>query len=292
MSEALARVVPATQLRSTGWEMTPEQEKLILNSFLSGAPPSEARVLLEVAKLRKLNPFTRQIHFVKRWDSMKQAEVWSIQVGIDGFRSIAERTGRYDGQDEPEYEENKDGTLKLCKVRVYRKDWGRPAVGVAYFSEYVQLKKDGKPNSMWARGPHFMLAKCAEALAFRKAFPEDMSGLYAPEELGSDEASAADAVPKPTAKELVAQKFQALQAKAQPPPHDAETGEIVEPGADSDEPPEEDELPTAVPYGKNVGKPIGGLSVESLNWYLKRAVEKGEKPWAEALERELQRRGK
>mgnify|MGYP000137225837 CR=1 FL=1 len=66
------------------------------------------------------------------------------------------------------------GTLKLCKVRVWRKDWPRPAVGVAYWSEYVQTIRDRqtskeRPAAMWAKMPHVMLAKCAESLALRKA---------------------------------------------------------------------------------------------------------------------------
>jgi hypothetical protein len=99
------------------------------------------------------------------------------------LRAIAERTGKYDGQDEPEYERDKDGLIIACKVRVYRKDWSRPAVGVAYWSEYVQTKKDGSPTKFWADMPHVMIAKCAEAIAMRKAFPEDMGGLYVDEEM-------------------------------------------------------------------------------------------------------------
>jgi len=183
----------AIQLRAEFF--TPDQEQMIRDMFLNGAPKEEAAILMELAKVRRLNPITKQIHFVKRWDSGKKREVWAAQVGIDGFRSIAERTGRYDGQDEPEYEYKKDGSLLLCRVRVYRRDWSRPAVGVAHWDEYVQMKKEGGPNAMWSRGKHFMLAKCAEAIAFRKAFPEDMSGLYTPEEMPEErEASAAPVV--------------------------------------------------------------------------------------------------
>lgn len=161
---------------------TQEQERMIRDAFANGANPSEFSMLLEIAKARRLSPLLRQIHFVKRWDSQKQREVWSTQVSIDGLRALAERTGKYDGQDEPEFVE-KDGKLVACKVRVYRKDWARPAVGVAYWAEYAQTKKDGTPTQFWSRMPHVMLAKCAEALALRKAFPEDTSGLYTPEEM-------------------------------------------------------------------------------------------------------------
>ncbi len=181
MSTAIQRV-PTQPL-----EFSPDQRKLILDSFLSGASEQEAAVLLELARLRRLNPITNQIHFVKRWNSQRRCETWSAQVGIDGFRSIAERTGLYDGQDEPEFEYDPKGQLRLCRVRIYRKDWSRPAVGVAHLSEYVQRNKEGQPNAMWGGKPHVMLAKCAEALAFRKAFPDDTSGLYAPEEMGGEE---------------------------------------------------------------------------------------------------------
>lgn len=177
-------------------EFTQEQRRMILTSFLNGASEQEAAVLMELARVRRLNPITRQIHFVKRWDSQKRAEVWSAQVGIDGFRAIAERTGLYDGQDEPEFEYDAKGELRLTRVRVYRKDWGRPAVGVAHFDEYAQRRGDGSLTKMWAEKPHIMLAKCAEALAFRKAFPEDTSGLYAPEEMQADQERETNEAPR------------------------------------------------------------------------------------------------
>jgi len=170
-------------------EFTPAQREMIRNSFASGASEQEFAVLMEVARARNLNPMLGQIHFVKRW-TQERGEVWSHQVSIDGFRAIAERTGKYDGQDEPEFEYGEDTSVpRLARVRVYRKDWNRPAVGVAHFSEYAQFRKSGELTRMWATKPHVMLAKCSEALAFRKAFPEDTSGLYAPEEMQADDES-------------------------------------------------------------------------------------------------------
>lgn len=165
------------------FQFTPAQQAMIRDTYANGASQKEFEVLLEIAKLRKLNPLLRQIHFVKRWNKQLGREVWSAQVSIDGLRAIAERTGKYDGQDEPDYEHNKDGLLTCAKVKVYRKDWTRPAVGVAYWNEYVQTGKDDKPTKFWADMPHVMLAKVAEALAMRKAFPEDMGGLYTDEEM-------------------------------------------------------------------------------------------------------------
>jgi hypothetical protein len=68
-------------------------------------------------------------------------------------------------------------------VRVWRRDWPRPAVGVARWSEYVQTTRDGNPTRFWRQMPHNQLAKCAEALALRKAFPAVLAKLYTPEEM-------------------------------------------------------------------------------------------------------------
>lgn len=172
-------------------DFTPEQQKLIKDSFLAGASDQDAKVLIEVAKAKGLNPMLNQIFFVSRWDSSKKPPryVWSFQVSIDGLRAIAERSGEYQGQGEPVFEYEADGTLRSCKVAVYRKGWERPCVGVAFYKEYVQYRTDpgadGKPVPMalWKTKPHVMLAKCAEAQALRKAFPLETGGLYAEDEM-------------------------------------------------------------------------------------------------------------
>lgn len=174
---------------------TIEQRALIRMTFASGATDGEFAALLAVAESRNLNPFTKQVYFVKRWDSQKRSETWAVQVSIDGLRAIAERTGLYAGQDEPEYEYEENGTIRLCRVRVYRKDWGgRACVGVAHWREYVQLSREAKPNAMWAKYAHIMIAKCAEALALRKAFPEAASGLYTTEEIPIEQPQRVDVV--------------------------------------------------------------------------------------------------
>lgn len=182
MSTALQQVHPSAAAPF----FSSDQEKIILTTFLGGATKDEAIVLLETVRRRQLDPFSRQVYFVKRWDSAKREEVWAIQTSIDGLRSIAERTGKYDGQDEAEY--GKDDHGEFAKVRVYRKDWspGRAAVGVAYLAEFIQKKKDGTITAFWSRMPRLMLAKCAEALAIRKAFPEDTGGLYIAEEMSQE----------------------------------------------------------------------------------------------------------
>jgi phage recombination protein Bet len=191
---------------------TEAQEQMLLKTFLGGATKDEAMVLLETVRRRRLDPFSRQVYFVKRFDSAKREEVWAIQTSIDGLRSIAERTGKYDGQDEPTY--GKDEKGEFCKVKVYRKDWsaGRYAMGIAYLAEFIQKKKDGTVTAFWARMPQLMLAKCAEALAIRKAFPEDTGGLYIAEEMGQP----------PPVETNVTPHVEAPMAPSLPPPVEAQ----------------------------------------------------------------------
>lgn len=183
-SAAMVRADDAAPMVVTPGAFSEDQKRMILDVFAGGASAEEAEILWMTAKGLGLDPLKKQVHFVKQWDTMKGREVWSVRVGIDGFRTKAEETGKYDGQDEPEYEHDGDGRVTLARVRVYRKDISRPIVGVARYDEYVQTKKDGNPNAMWAKMPYNMLAKCAEAQALRKAFPEKLAGVYSTDEVG------------------------------------------------------------------------------------------------------------
>lgn len=216
-------------------EFTEAQRRLIRDAYANGASDEEFAVLMEIARARRLNPLLRQIHFVSRWDNEKHRPVWAAQVSIDGLRAIAERTGLYVGQDEPEFVENPDGTLKLCRVRVWRRDWPRPSVGVAYWSEYCQLARDratgkSRPTAMWARMPHVMLSKCSESLALRRAFPEDMSGLYTSEEMGSapgaSSSPAAPAVVEPPRPTVVQRVETRVEERVSVPGNSASLGPL------------------------------------------------------------------
>lgn len=167
-------------------EFTEEQRKIIRDSYAGGATEQDFKVLMEIAKAKRLNPLLGQIHFVQRYDSQKRCQVWSCQTSIDGFRSTAEDTGLYDGQDEPEFEYTPDGSVLLARVKTYRKDIARAFVGVAYYTEYAQTTKEGSLTNMWRSKPHIMIAKCAEALALRKAFPQDLGQIYIKEEFNDD----------------------------------------------------------------------------------------------------------
>jgi phage recombination protein Bet len=135
----------------------------------------ELRLFAMVANRSGLDPFAKQIYALKRKGRV------TFQTGIDGYRSIAARTGMYDGQDEPEYgpvcecgDDRPAGHPEFATVRVYRKGVTRAIAATAYWHEYKPDKgENGRGDAMWTKMPRVMIAKVAEALALRKAFPYD-----------------------------------------------------------------------------------------------------------------------
>lgn len=171
----------------TTYDMNDDQKiQLMKDTICKGSTDDEFQLFAYTCKRMGLDPFARQIFPVKRWNSSLKREEMTIQTGIDGYRLIADRTGRYSPGRDPEYLYDEKGCLICSKAFVMKQTpdgkWHEVAAS-AHFSEYAGLKKDGSPNHMWATKPHIMLSKCAEALALRKAFPAELSGVYTKEEM-------------------------------------------------------------------------------------------------------------
>ena len=170
-------------------EFDQSQIELIKRTVAKGTTNDELRLFLYTAKRTGLDPLLKQIHAVKRFSRASGGEVMAIQTGIDGYRLIAERSGKYAPGKEPSYTYDDKGVIVSATAYVKKLAGGAwHEVGATAFStEYAQYTKEGKLNAMWAKMPHVMIAKCAEALALRRAFPVEMSGVYTFEEMGQAE---------------------------------------------------------------------------------------------------------
>lgn len=156
--------------------------------------PAELDAFLHECQRRRLDPFTRQIYLLGRWDNQKRRKVYRALTSIDGFRLIARRAAD-DAKETIEYEETiwydadagqhevwlQREPPAACKVVVLR--GGKRFPATATYASYVQLNKDQEPMGLWRKMADNQLAKCTEALALRKAFPEELGGIYSEEEM-------------------------------------------------------------------------------------------------------------
>lgn len=169
---------------------TADRLKMIRDKFANGAPQHEFDLFVEVCRTLNLDPLQRQVYLIPRNSKQRDGsykKTWTIQTSIDGYRAIADRTGSYAGSDDPVFDAHRQGydgkpanQPQTATVTVWKIVQGIrcPFTATARWDEYVQEK-----SPMWERMPHTMLAKCAEALALRKAFPAQLSGVYTDSEM-------------------------------------------------------------------------------------------------------------
>jgi phage recombination protein Bet len=193
---------------------TPEQTQLIATTIAPGCSSDELRLFAYACQRTGLDPFSKQIYAIKRGGKM------TIQAGIDGLRAIAERTGELDGShtewcgDDGQWS---DVWLSAkppaaAKTTIWRKGSSHPFTGVARFADY------NAGQGLWSKMPAAMIAKCSEALALRKAFPANLSGVYSTDEMEQVEVqpvtvTAAPALPAGDAKLFAAGKAAIAKAK-------------------------------------------------------------------------------
>lgn len=176
---AIAEIKPQPAM---SWSQ--EQVNLIKQTVAKNATDMELSLFLHQCKRTGLDPLGKQIYFQKRQN--KTTGEWTVVfiTSIDGFRLTAARTGEHIGTDDAVFVQEPGIQYPgSAKVTVYRLVKGQKAsfTATARWDEYYpQEERAGK---MWRKMPYTMLGKCAEALALRKGFPNELSGLYGKEEM-------------------------------------------------------------------------------------------------------------
>lgn len=211
MSNQLATRPNGNALAINGYER--EQIDLIKKTVAPDATDTELQLFLYTCKTRGFDPLLKQAYFIKRGGK------GTIQVSIDGFRMKAAETRECAGIDDAEFVGGMTDTKNFAaRVTVWRMVQGVrcPFTATARWSEYVQ-SYNGKPSGLWEKMPHTMLAKCAESLALRKAFPAELGELYTNEEMTQADNRTVDRVTG----EIIEQRTQVQSRRPKDPDPDA-----------------------------------------------------------------------
>lgn len=203
MSNLVAMQTP-TPIRPRDY--TGEQLALIRRTVAKDTTPDEFSMFMEVCRRVGLDPFRRQIYCLVYNAKNKDKRSVSFITGIDGFRACAARNGDYTpdpvapriviDESAKDPDTNPLGIVSATVAPLKMDDNGKwhPIEATVYWEEFAPLKERWENNqptgkfyldrkTQWPRMPRIMLAKCAEAQALRKGWPEDLSGVYAPEEM-------------------------------------------------------------------------------------------------------------
>jgi phage recombination protein Bet len=239
--------------------MDRDKVELIKQTVAKGASDLELELFMHACKRTGLDPLMKQIYAIKRWNNAEKKEVMAFQTGIDGYRLIADRTNRYAPGRAPEFKYNEHhdviSATAFVKKQTVDGEW-HECSATAYWDEYVQTTKEGKPTSMWLKMPHLMLAKCAEALALRQAFPAELSGVYTHEEMM--QADSEPRTPIIPASQYGLNPGKQLEAAPQLPTAEPTESVVEQPPLATDS--------KIVEVGFDKGKPLHSVSDKNLLW--------------------------
>lgn len=249
MTEIVKHTGAALAIAPEQTTFTEQQRTILSHMGVENAPEPDLQVFMHQCQRTGLDPFARQIHMIGRNSFNQRTDQWetkyTIQTGIDGYRVVghraAERAGHTVSVLAPQWCDN-DGRWRDAwskswgapiAARVTIKRNGEPFTATTNFDEYVQTKKNGQPTQMWTQRGAGQLAKCAEAMAWRMAFPHDLAGVYLDEEMQHADGSGAPLRDGPARRTVTSESFDApaddtidAEVEDEPAPA-AETGEAA-----------------------------------------------------------------
>lgn len=191
-----------------GGDVLPGWKQDDIAVFKAGLDPSnkltwpQLRSFLELCIHLKLDPRRKQIHATAHWNSNTNRLELTPIISIDGFRLIAERTGKYAPGSPTVYIQGDEGNLVGATVFIKKMTgdgtWHETSE-TAFLSEY--MPQNEKKAFFWRKMPSVMIAKVAEARALRRAFPDAFSGIYGEEEMHQSKENETENSPNESTKE-------------------------------------------------------------------------------------------
>ena len=173
----------------TEFKWNKDQRDLLKNTVAKGQDLTDDEFLLMgyVAKQAGLDPFLKQLYPVKFAQGNEGKKTLTFITSIDGYRLIAERTGKYAGRDDYMFDEGlslhqmleeKRTVPRTATTTVYKIVQGirSPTCTSVRWKEYYPSSKF--KQFMWNRMPFLMLGKVSECASLRAAFPNNYKGIY------------------------------------------------------------------------------------------------------------------